>query len=234
MYESELFEPVRALFLTMGYSVNAEVKDCDMTAVKDNELIITELKRNLSTALLAQAVKRQKTGASVYIAVPKPKRYSPRKYRDIFYVIKKLELGLIFVNLLGEHSYAEIILKPCEFKPVSINYKKKKAIIGEIAGRTIDTNTGGVCGRKIATAFTEKCIHIACLLDKYGPLPPRELKKLGAPEDCSAILYRNTYGWFDRKGRGIYSLNEYGSAGLSDYPELYSYYSENVLSNSTT
>ena len=94
MKEYELFAPVRDMFESMGYRVNAEVKDCDVTAVKGDELIITELKRSLSVNLLAQALDRQKTGANVYIAVPKPKRYSPKTFRDTLYVIKKLELGL--------------------------------------------------------------------------------------------------------------------------------------------
>ena len=58
--EWELFEPVRRLFAERGYSVNAEVRDCDVTAVKNDELVIIELKTSLSVALLAQGVKRQR------------------------------------------------------------------------------------------------------------------------------------------------------------------------------
>lgn len=72
----ELFPPVRDLFVKRGYKVNAEVRDCDVTATKDDEFIIIELKKNLSVTLLAQGLKRLKTGADVYIAVPKPKKYS--------------------------------------------------------------------------------------------------------------------------------------------------------------
>ena len=36
MTEQELYPPVRNLFVKRGYKVNAEVKDCDMTAVKDD------------------------------------------------------------------------------------------------------------------------------------------------------------------------------------------------------
>ena len=230
MKEYELFAPVRDMFESMGYRVNAEVKDCDVTAVKGDELIITELKRSLSVNLLAQALDRQKTGANVYIAVPKPKRYSPKTFRDTLYVIKKLELGLIFVNLRDEFSYAEIILEPQEFKPVSTNYKKKKAIIREIDGRTIDTNTGGVHCHKIATAFTEKCINIACILKECGPSSPKELRALGADENCAAILRRNSYGWFDRLEKGIYALSEKGTSVNGDYPELCGYYTKRVLS----
>lgn len=233
MKEYELFEPVRRLFCDMGYTVNAEVKDCDVTAVKDGELIIAELKRSLSVALLSQALDRQKTGADVYIAVPKPKKYSPKTFRDTLYVIKKLELGLIFVNMLGEHSYAEIVLEPQEFTPVRTNTKRRKKILDEINGRTIDNNTGGVTGRKIATAFTEKCINIACILEHFGPMTPSEIKKHGGCETCGAILYRNSYGWFDKPEKGVYSLNNTGKTGLNDYPELKAYYSEKILSYRT-
>ena len=44
MTEKELYPPVRDLFKKRGYKVNAEVCDCDMTAVRDDEFIIVELK----------------------------------------------------------------------------------------------------------------------------------------------------------------------------------------------
>ena len=84
MTEKELYPPVRDLFEKRGYKVNAEVKDCDMTAVKDDEFIIIELKRNMTVTLLAQGLKRQRTGADVFVAVPKPKNYSFNKFRQVF------------------------------------------------------------------------------------------------------------------------------------------------------
>lgn len=231
MKEAELYAPVRKLFADMGYKVNAEVKDCDVTAVKDDELIIIELKKNLTVALLAQGLERQKTGADVYIAVPKPKKYSPKRFRDTLYVIKKLELGLIFVNLKGEHSYAEIVQSPTEFKPVRKRYAERKSIFKEINGRACETNTGGVTGTKIATAFTEKCIHIACILKKHGSLSPAQIKQLGGDENCGAILYRNAYKWFERPSKGLYDINEKCLRELELYPQLTSYYEE--LTNST-
>lgn len=116
MTEKELFPPVRDLFVKRGYKVNAEVRDCDVTATKDDEFIIIELKKNLSVTLLAQGLKRLKTGADVYIAVPKPKKYSLKKFRNTFAVIKKLELGLIFVSVRGSHSFAEIVFAIMNFK----------------------------------------------------------------------------------------------------------------------
>ena len=112
MTEKELFPPVRDLFVKRGYKVNAEVRDCDVTATKDDEFIIIELKKNLSVTLLAQGLKRLKTGADVYIAVPKPKKYSLKKFRSTFAVIKKLELGLIFVSVRGSHLRKSYLSRP--------------------------------------------------------------------------------------------------------------------------
>ena len=229
--EKDLFIPVKNLFEKMGYKVNAEVKDCDITAIDEDELIIIELKRNLSVTLLAQGLKRQKTGAVVYVAVPKPKNYSPKTYRDTLYVIKKLELGLIFVSLKGEYSFAEIIHDPAPFEPVKINYKKRKDIIREIDGRSVDTNTGGVTGTKIATAYTEKCIKIACILDIYGALSPAKVRKYGGDEKCGTILYMNAYGWFTRVQKGVYAITPKGRKDLLEYPELERFYTDMILSH---
>lgn len=230
--EADLFPAVRDLFASEGYKVNAEVKDCDVTAVKDDELIIIELKKNLSVTLLAQGLKRQKTGAKVYVAVPKPKNYSYKKFRDTFYVLKKLELGLIFVNLLGNNSFAEIALEPTAFfPPASKNYKKRKTIMEEINGRTIDTNTGGVTGRKIATAYTEKCINIACILDTYGELSPKQIRDYGGDAKAQSILHMNVYGWFENVRKGVYAITLEGRKALLEYPELERYYTEKLLGN---
>lgn len=232
--ESELYAPVKTLFENMGYQVNAEVKDCDVTAVNGDELIIVELKKNLSVTLLAQGLKRQKSGAVTYVAIPKPKRYSPKTFRDTLYVIKKLELGLIFVTLIGAYSYAEIIYEPQPFKPVKQNKVMMRKIMNEIDGRSIDTNTGGVTGRKIATAYTEKCINIACILDMYGELSPKEVRSYGGDEKCGMIMRMNVYGWFDHVKKGVYAINKAGRKALLEYPELEQYYTEILIRNKNT
>lgn len=229
MTEKELYLPVHDLFEKRGYRVNAEVKDCDMTAVKDDEFIIVELKKNLSVALLAQGLKRQRTGADVFVAVPKPKQYSFRKFRSMFSVLKKLELGLIFVSLRGEHSFAEIVFEPKPYTSTYTNRKKRKEIISEINGRTIDTNTGGVTGTKIITAYTEKCIHIACILDMYGDMSPKQIQNLGGADNTYTILRSNVYGWFKKTQKGIYGITDEGRKGILEYPELEKYYTELLL-----
>lgn len=226
MTEKELYQPVCNLFTKRGYRVNAEVKDCDMTAVKDDEFIIVELKKNLSVTLLGQGLKRQKTGADVYIAVPKPKQYSLKKFRSVFAVIKKLELGLIFVSLRGEHSFAEIVFEPKAYHFTRRDNQKRKEIMDEINGRTIETNTGGVTGTKIITAYTEKCIHIACILDMYGAMSAKQVREMGGADNAYNILRMNVYGWFEKTGHGIYDITPEGRLGLMEYPELEKYYTE--------
>ncbi|MCH5212560.1 MAG: hypothetical protein J1G06_06070 [Oscillospiraceae bacterium] len=233
MRESDLFTPVKNLFCGMGYKVNAEVLDCDITALKGDELIIIELKRTLSVTLLSQALERQKTGAKVYIAVPKPKKYSPRKFRDTLYVIKKLELGLIFVTLKDEScSFAEIIHNPEQFKPVRKNKKERTKIIEEINGRAIDNNIGGVTHRKIATAFTEKNIYAACVIERYGTSSPKIIKEITG-NDCGGLLRADYYGWFRKIEKGIYTITDKCRQDLKDYPELTEYYRKKLRLIST-
>ena len=229
MTEKELYPPIRDLFEKRGYKVNAEVKDCDMTAVKDDEFVIIELKRNMTVTLLAQGLRRQRTGADVFVAVPKPKNYSFNKFRQVFSVLKKLELGLIFVSLRGEHSFAEIVFEPKPYTSTYKDYKKKKAIMREIEGRTIDTNTGGVTGTKIVTAYTEKCIKIACILDMYGELSPKQIKGYGGADSAQLILSRNVFGWFEKVRTGVYRITNEGRKGLLEYPELEKYYTEMLM-----
>ncbi|MBQ6531206.1 MAG: hypothetical protein IJI39_09855 [Clostridia bacterium] len=229
MTEKELYSPLHDLFEKRGYKVNAEVKDCDMTAVKDDEFIIIELKRNMTVTLLAQGLRRQRTGADVFVAVPKPKNYSFNKFRQVFSVLKKLELGLIFVSLRGEHSFAEIVFEPKPYTSTYKDYKKKKAIMREIEGRTVDTNTGGVTGTKIVTAYTEKCIKIACILDMYGELSPKQIRDFGGADNTQSILRFNSYGWFEKVRTGVYRITNEGRKGLLEYPELEKYYTELLM-----
>ncbi len=225
MKESDLFPPVQRLFEDLGYTVHAEVKNCDVTATKDRELIVIELKKNLTTRLLAQAVSRQKTGADVYVAVPKPKNYQPRSFRDTLYLLKKLELGLIFVNLLEGNSFAEVALDPAPFPGVRVDSRKKARLQKEIESRSVELNQGGVTRRKLITAYTERCIHMACALQKFGEMSPKALSLLGiAHKDVVNALRGNHYGWFYKVEKGVYALTLKGRQELLEYPELVTYY----------
>lgn len=225
MRESDLFPPIRRLFEDLGYVVHAEVKNCDVTATKGDELIVVELKKSLTTKLLAQAVTRQKTGALVYVAIPKPKKYRPRAYRETLDLLKKLELGLIFVNLPDGNAFAEVVQDPEPFAGLRLDPRKKAGILKEINARSVEMNQGGITRTKIVTAYTERCIHIACALQKFGEMSPKAISQLGiAHKDVYSILQKNHYGWFYRVEKGVYALTLKGRRELSQYPEFVTYY----------
>lgn len=233
LLEIDLYNPVRDFLIEQGYTVRSEVKDCDITAIKGGELVVVELKRNLSVSLLAQAVRRQKAADLVYIAVPKPKKlFANSKWQDISHLIRRLELGLILVSFKGEKGFVEIPIHPVPFdreKSMKMNKKKREGIIKEAKARYLDFNVGGSTGKKLLTAYRESAIFIACCLNKLGPLSPKKLRMLGSdPKKTTSILSENHYGWFDKVERGVYSINETGKSGLADYKELADYYNEKL------
>jgi hypothetical protein len=230
IYEIDLYEPIRNHFLQNGYKVNGEVKDCDLTAVKENELIIVELKRNLTVELLVQATKRQRLTDLVYIAIPKPKyRLYSKKWQDICHLIKRLELGLILVSFKGNVGTIEISIPPAPFdrlKSIQRNKKKRNNLLTEIKGRHGDYNVGGSNKTKIMTAYKENSIQIACLLERFGPLSPKSLRQMGTGEKTLSILNKNYYGWFEKVSRGTYTISGKGKSGFEIYPDLVKYYLE--------
>ena len=72
LLESDLYGPVRSYLEGLGYDVKGEVKDCDVAAVRDGELIVVELKRGFTLELVFQAMDRQRVADGVYVAVPLP------------------------------------------------------------------------------------------------------------------------------------------------------------------
>ncbi|ERI93077.1 hypothetical protein HMPREF1982_01898 [Clostridiales bacterium oral taxon 876 str. F0540] len=231
--ESDLWKPVRDLFIDKGYTVRSEVKDCDIVAIKGEELVIIELKRNLSVDLLSQAVKRQKSADLVYIAVPKPKRLiGNSKWKDICHLIRRLELGLILVAFKGDKAIVEIAIEPIPFdriKSINMGKRRRDNIIKEANSRYEDFNIGGSKGRKLVTAYRESAVFIACCLKKVGNLSPKQLTKLGTDEKkTSSILRENHYGWFVKIERGIYSISDKGQEALKEYRELSEYYYQKI------
>lgn len=232
LQEVDLYKPIQRYFSLEGYDVYGEVKDCDMVAVKEDDLVIIELKLTLSVDLLIQASKRQKLTDQVYIAIPRPKgRLNSRQWADKCHLIKRLELGLIVVSFPGNRSKADILIHPTPFslkKPTGRNKMKRDAILKEINGRSADFNVGGSNRTKIMTAYKENCIQIACILDKMGPLSPKALKDIGAGDKIPSILTNNYYGWFERIKRGTYTITEKGKIEVLEYQELVKYYLEKL------
>lgn len=226
--ETDLFYPVRDFLIKRGYTVNGEVKNCDITAVKEQELLVVELKSSFNATLLIQATKRQRVADTVYIAIPMPKTgIFSRKWKDLCYLVRRLELGLLVVSFLKSGSKVQVVLNPEPFNREQsrrLSQKKRDGIILEINGRHGDFNTGGSCRQKLMTAYKENAIQILCYLEKFGPLSTRQLKELGTGAKTSSILQKNFYGWFDKVTKGLYQITPEGNRSLADHPELVAYY----------
>ena len=216
--ESDLYGPVRDYLAGLGYEVKGEVKDCDVTAMRDGELIVVELKKGFTLELVYQALDRQRVADGVYVAVPLPKRgYMSPQVRDMQSLCRRLELGLIFVGDVAVH--------PKEASAPRRDKKRRLAVIREHDSRTGSVNTGGVSGKKILTAYKEQALLTARLLQENGPLRAEDVKKLGGPQNAGTILGRNVLGWFDREmeeggRRYLYRPNGKALAALEEYGEL--------------
>jgi Uncharacterized conserved protein len=224
-FEKDLFAPIRDFFIDKGFEVRSEVNHCDICAIKDDQLIIIELKKNLSVDLLVQAVDRQKIADLVYVAIPKPKkRTSFAKWRDICHLLRRLELGLILVSTKNKKAYVEVAVQPEPFdrlKSIQANKRHRSKLIKEFNGRSLDLNTGGSTGKKLVTAYREASLYIACCINMFGPSSAANLKKYGADnKKAYSILYANHYGWFCKVGKGVYDLTDIGRDSLNLYSAM--------------
>jgi hypothetical protein len=218
--ETDLYGPVKAYLERSGYEVRGEVADCDITAVREDELVVVELKRSFGLKLVMQAVNRQKAADSVYVAIPKPPRGRFSKgFWDMCHLLGRLELGLLTVTFRGDEPAVELVLHPEKRAPAR-NTKLRRSIIREFTGRSGDYNTGGSSKQGLVTAYRETALRVACCLERYGPLSAAELKAMGTGDKTWGILYRNVYGWFEKVETGRYALHKAGKGALGAYPEL--------------
>jgi hypothetical protein len=156
--------------------------------------------------LLFQAMERLKATDLVFVAVPRPKRANDKKYKMAQQVLTKLEIGLITVALDSPLKSAEIILFPGG-KNANRGNKKSGRIKYEMENRISDT-TGGVTKQQISTAYRERCIKIACILEEKGAQRSRDFKRE------SAVLRDNYYGWFKKTSDGSFELSAKGKKYL--------------------
>lgn len=227
--EEDLYVPIYEYLSDLGYTVRSEVSHCDIAAVKGEELLVVEMKKSLNLDVILQATLRQKLADMVYIAVPKPGRdLFSKRWNNLSYLLKRLQLGLIVVSLKEDFSYVEVVFEPAVFDMINSkkqNKKKRQGLIKEFEARYGDFNTGGSTRKKLMTAYREMAIHTACCLMKYGPLSPKALRQLGTDEKkTTTILKENHYGWFEHKARGLYDINADGRQAVEGYAELFEYY----------
>ena len=228
--ETDLYEPIRAFLEEEGYQVQAEVKDCDIAAMKDGQLVIVELKKAFNLKLVYQGLERQSLTEQVFVAIPRPKKGQREKaWKDMLKLLKRLELGLLTVALDSPLHTVDVVLEPSDSIAWK-NRKKREKVQAELEQRQVDGNVGGMTRRKIMTAFREKSIRLACMLEREGQISTASLRERGL-EDYIGIFVKNYDKWFKRVEKGVYALSEKGREALEneDYAKAVAFYrNENV------
>ena len=212
MQETDLFLPLKQFYEQLGYSVEGEVKDCDVLVKAGEDFLAVELKKDLNLKVILQAVNRQKLFDLVYIAVPMQKiKPKSRNYLDKLHLLRRLGIGLLLVHTVtGEVVCVQQPVEAERGRVMAAAKKKRAAVIAEFEQRLLKNNTGGAVRKPITTAYREQCYRLAYLL-KDGPRTPAELAETGlVSKRVSAILNANFYGWFEKEKRGVYRLSPLG------------------------
>lgn len=224
--ETDLYEPIRLFLEEEGYQVQAEVKNCDIAAVKEGQTLIVELKTRFNLKLVYQALERQSLTDQVYVAIPRPQKGQREKaWKDMLKLLKRLELGLITVALDSPLQTVDVILEPSD-SLVRKNRKKQERLQAEMENRQVAENVGGMTRRKIMTAYREKAIELCCIMEQFGQISLKELREMGKEDKYAAMLRSNVYQWFERIEKGVYGLSMAGKEVLffRDYEKLVQYY----------
>jgi len=216
--ETDLYEPCKALLESRGYQVKAEIGKVDIAAIKEDYLVIIELKLNISLKLIYQAIDRQKIADKVYIALPK-KVVSNQKtnVKHFINLLKRLEIGLIIVD----KDYAEVMIETFGFdlkRSITSSKKQKDQLLKEFSLRKSNINVGGTKGKKM-TVYKEKVISIANYLEEFGEKSPIEIIRFTGIKETPNILRKNYYLWFYKVDRGVYKLSEIGYKELAKIKE---------------
>jgi hypothetical protein len=204
MPETDLYLPVKRHLEAQGYTVKAEVRGCDVVAVRGDEIpVIVELKQSLTLALLYQAVDRLTFAEHVYIAVNRPKRGVTG---DALKLCRRIGLGLIVVTSSGS---VEVLADPVPYAPRA-NTKKRGLLLKEFNGRSGDPNVGGSTRKPLMTAYRQDALKCAAHLKAHGPTKISVVKAATSVDRAANIFRDNVYGWFEKIDRGVYGLSAHG------------------------
>jgi len=212
MLESELYPPIKYFLEQQGYEVKGEVGDCDVVAVRGSEgPVIVELKLNLNLTVLLQAVDRFSLSDTVYIGLPHQcSILKSQKKKRVIKLLRQLNVGLVVIQCNQSHGFVEVLLDPGPYQP-RLNGKHQQRLLGEFAHRVGDPNAGGSDRRQgLLTVYRQRALAIAQCLGQQGATKASVIAQQLGDSKARDILYRDVYGWFDRHGKGVYSLSPKG------------------------
>jgi len=215
MKESDLYLPLKLFLEKQGYEVKAEIVQCDVTAIRDDEEpVIVEFKLSINLSVVLQAVDRLSLTSKVYIGLPKQYKIVKHRKRKIIKLLKMLGLGLIIIDPTIKTGSVDILLDPNDYKPRKSKPRLER-LLGEFMRREGDPNLGGSStkhGRM--TAYRQRALAIAAYLHENGATKASLVSEQIQEPKARDILYKNYYGWFEKKSRGIYQLTEAGILSL--------------------
>lgn len=216
--EKDMFPLIKDFLLDKGYSVKAEVLDADIVGKKDDHVLVVEMKTLFSTRLIYQGLKRQHICDDVYLAIAKPssKVLKSSVFKEKKTIVRRLELGLILVDL--DQSLVEVLLDPKTYH-FKRQKKKSRQLLKEFGLRKTSLNIGGVNNVKIMTAYRELALMALDGL-RDGPQSTKYLKDYTNREKVLSVLQKNYYGWFERVAHGYYQITDLGRAALDDYGQV--------------
>ena len=214
--EIDLYLPIKKLLKTQNYEVKSEIGSADVMAVRGNEApLIIELKTTFSLALFHQAIERQTITDFVYIAVPrgsgKPFIKALKSNKSL---CRRLGLGLITIRM--KDKFTEIHLDPAPYKPRQSKIKQQR-LLREFANRVGDPNKGGSTKTTLITAYRQDALKCLSHLSLNGPTKASFVAKAVNVERARNIMAHNHYSWFERMGKGVYTITSKGAEATKDY-----------------
>lgn len=213
--ETEIYTPIKDYMEERGYTVRSEVRDCDLTAVKDEQLVVIELKTRFNLELVLQGVDRLRLCPDVYLAIPRPPNSRVLRWRRILRLCRALGLGLMTVSPRG---LVEVVCSP-EVQTPRPSSRERKLVLQEIAQRSGDYNVGGSRGRPLVTAYREQALQVAKAVQD-GLQRPRDIVAATGIDKAPSILQRDHYQWFERVEKGVYCLSSRGHQALQEYADV--------------
>ena len=222
--EKELFLPTRLYFEKQGFSVDGEVKNCDLVAIKNDIVVVAELKKTFNISLVYQLMERKNSTPYVYAVIFRPKNFREKKTKQMLKLIKLLGVGLLVVSDTSG-IIEEIVTPNNDNTGIKVNTEKRNTVSKEFNKRDFKENTGGVNRKKILTAYRENSIAALCVADTYGVVETRKVK-----DNIKKAVQSNYYDWFYRIKKGIYGTTEKGIQAIksNDFQEVVLFYKSEV------
>lgn len=211
MKESDLYLPLKRFLESQGYEVKGEVQDCDVVAVRDEEVpVVVELKLTINLNVILQAVDRLAITPKVYVGVPRRSSSLKRRRKQIIKLLRMLGLGLVTIDPDLKVGSVDVLFDPGEYRPRK-SKRRQERLLGEFMRRVGDPNLGGTAKRKgIMTAYRQRSLAIGEILQDNGPTKASHVAQMLGDPQARDILYNNVYGWFERESRGVYKLSPRG------------------------